>query len=329
MRLHSSVSRSRGRLVVLKLGVFVGLLIFLMVATIACDNTEPLLEPASIQESTGTSALTPTPDGTDVSQSPSPHIDPASREAEGYAAHHGVSLEEAQNRSTLQRLAGELNAVLSDREGRTFAGLWIEHTPQFRVVVQFTRDAQETIARHIQNVDLAEVLEVRTADVSLAELREAQSAAMEAIGSANIPIESGIDIKAGRVKVYVAERDRLDDEIERGRVTLPDNVDLARIHRCGAALGLEQGVRAVGRDGPRSIPITGAGGGLWLELVAPMAVLGSGAGAGSAGQHAREDNRGPGRCDSVGWLSSLVDVSGAVGAVRQAMAGLAIEPGRE
>ena len=135
MRLHSSVSRSRGRLVVLKLGVFVGLLIFLMVATIACDNTEPLLEPASIQESTGTSAPTPTPDGTDVSQSPSPHIDPASREAEGYAAHHGVSLEEAQNRFTLQRLAGELNAVLSDREGRTFAGLWIEHTPQFRVVL--------------------------------------------------------------------------------------------------------------------------------------------------------------------------------------------------
>ena len=94
-------------------------------------------------------------------------------------------------------------------------------------------------------------------------------------------------------------------------------------------MGLEQGVRAVGRDGPRSIPINGAGGGLWLSLGAPMAVLGSGAGAGSAGQHAREDNRGPGRCDSVGWLSSLVDGSGAVGAVRQAMAGLAIEPGRE
>ena len=92
---------------------------------------------------------------------------------------------------------------------------------------------------------------------------------------------------------------------------------------------LEQGVRAVGRDGPRSIPINGAGGGLWLSLGAPMAVLGSGAGAGSAGQHAGEDNRGPGRCDSVGRLGSLVDVSGAVGAVRQAMAGLAIEPARE
>ena len=104
---------------------------------------------------------------------------------------------------------------------------------------------------------------------------------------------------------------------------------LSRIHRCGAALGLEQGVRVVGRDGPRSIPNNGAGGGLWLSSGAPMAVLGSGAGAGSAGQHAGEDNRGPGRCDSVGRLGSLVDGSGAVGAVRQAKAGLAIEPGRE
>ena len=94
-------------------------------------------------------------------------------------------------------------------------------------------------------------------------------------------------------------------------------------------MGLEQGVRAVGCDGPRSNPIDGAGGGLWLSLGAPMAVRGSGAGAGSAGQHAGEDNRGPGRCDSMGRLGSLVDGSGAVGAVRQAMAGLAIERGRE
>ena len=85
----------------------------------------------------------------------------------------------------------------------------------------------------------------------------------------------------------------------------------------------------MGGDGPRSIPIYGAGGGHWLSLGAPMAVLGSGAGAGSAGQHARADNRGPGRCDSGGRLGSLVDGSGAVGAVRQAMAGLAIEPRRE
>ena len=142
--------------------------------------------------------------------------DPATREAEGYAAHVGVSLEEAQHRLKLQRLAGDLEAELTEHEGQTFRGLWIEHTPQFRVIVQFTQDAQETVARYIQGDELAEVLEVRTADVSLAELREAQSEAMEAIRSASIPVESGIDIKAGRVKIYVAERDRLDDAIQRG-----------------------------------------------------------------------------------------------------------------
>ena len=94
-------------------------------------------------------------------------------------------------------------------------------------------------------------------------------------------------------------------------------------------MGLEQGVRAVGRDRTRSIPINGAGGGLWLSLGVPMAVLDSGAGAGSAGQHAREDNRGPGRCDFVCRLDSLVDGSGAVGAVRPGVEWLAVGPRRE
>ena len=94
-------------------------------------------------------------------------------------------------------------------------------------------------------------------------------------------------------------------------------------------MGLEQGVRAVGRDRTRSIPINGASGGLWLSLGVPMAVLGSGAGAGSAGQHAREDNRGPGRCDFVCRLDSLVDGSGAVGAVRLGVEWLAAGPRRE
>ena len=59
MRLHSSVSGPRGRLRVLKFGVLGGLLVLLMVSTVACGNAEP--PPGS----------TPTTDGPDVSQSPS------------------------------------------------------------------------------------------------------------------------------------------------------------------------------------------------------------------------------------------------------------------
>ena len=96
---------------------------------------------------------------------------------------------------------------------------------------------------------------------------------------------------------WVAKVSRQQVDSEVGQIQTADAIahPLHRIHRCGAALGLEQGVRAVGRDGPRSIPINGAGGGLWLSLGAPMAVLGSGTGAGSAGQHAggRQSRTGP------------------------------------
>ena len=43
------------------------------------------------------------------------NLDPATKEANGYAAHLGVSLEEAQHRFALQKLAGDLNAELTER----------------------------------------------------------------------------------------------------------------------------------------------------------------------------------------------------------------------
>lgn len=39
-----------------------------------------------------------------------------------------------------QDLVGNLGAVLAANEPETFAGLWIEHKPQFKGVVLFTRD---------------------------------------------------------------------------------------------------------------------------------------------------------------------------------------------
>ena len=163
----------------------------------------------------------------------SENIDPASRDAQEYADHIGISLEEAQNRLALQKLAGELDAKLTNHEGQTFGGLWIEHTPEFKVVVQLTQDPQEAVDRHNDSDDLAAVLDTRTVDVSLAQLQEVQSQAIQAIDSKAIPIESGIDVQGGKVKVYVAERDRLDEEIEEGRVTLPDRVDLVTVSAMG------------------------------------------------------------------------------------------------
>ena len=63
MRIYTKELGMSGRLGVLKLGAFGGLLVLLMVSTVACGNAEP--PPGS----------TPTTDGPDVSRSPSPDIE--------------------------------------------------------------------------------------------------------------------------------------------------------------------------------------------------------------------------------------------------------------
>ncbi|RZN37674.1 MAG: hypothetical protein EF813_05580 [Methanosarcinales archaeon] len=94
------------------------------------------------------------------------------RDAQEYASDMGVSTDEALRRLQLQDSIGELNAEISTNEVATFAGLWIEHTPKYRVVVQFTQDSEETIKPYLeQHTELADIVEVRTANVSLADLR--------------------------------------------------------------------------------------------------------------------------------------------------------------
>ena len=49
-------------------------------------------------------------------------------------------------------------------EADTFAGLWVEHEPQYRVVVAFTHDGQETIGKYVApDSELAGLIEIHPA----------------------------------------------------------------------------------------------------------------------------------------------------------------------
>ena len=108
---------------------------------------------------------TPQPDG---------ELSPIEQDAQMYAQQFGVSQEEAVTRLTLQDSIGELGAEIESNESATFAGLWIQHKPEYRVVVAFTKDGEATIAKYVQGGALAELIEVRTADATLRELEKAQ-----------------------------------------------------------------------------------------------------------------------------------------------------------
>jgi hypothetical protein len=60
------------------------------------------------------------------------------QDAASDASQTGVGLDEAVRRIQLQRAIGDLDAVLTQEEPATFAGLWSEHQPAYRVIVRFT-----------------------------------------------------------------------------------------------------------------------------------------------------------------------------------------------
>lgn len=153
--------------------------------------------------------------------------DPLLQDAQEYASDTGVNIDEALSRFQLQDIAGELGAELRTNEVETFAGLWIEHTPEFRIVVQFTRDGEETIKPYLkQHIELANIVEVRTANVSLANLRRAQDNASCSVNALGIPPDSGVNVYNNSVEFYMvkADRSRFDNALQRGEIQLPDNV---------------------------------------------------------------------------------------------------------
>lgn len=147
-----------------------------------------------------------------------------------YAKHFGVTVDEAVRRFELQDMTGRLDEEVTTREAETFAGLWIEHTPEFKVVVLFTRNAEETIKPYLQSYpELAEIIEVRTAKMSLVELENVQNAASISLRDLGIIHDSEIDVYENQVKVYVADRVQFDGAILDSALILPDCVDVITV----------------------------------------------------------------------------------------------------
>ncbi len=93
------------------------------------------------------------------------------QDAQAMAQALGISVTEAVARLQQQDSIGELGASLEQAEVGTFAGLWIQQTPTYRVVVAFTHDGQQTIRRYVAGTALEPLIDVRTAAVTLAELK--------------------------------------------------------------------------------------------------------------------------------------------------------------
>ena len=154
-------------------------------------------------------------------------VSPAlAQDAQWYADQYRIELEEAITRLTLQEPIGELGAELEAREADTLAGLWIQHEPEYRVVVAFTRDGESTIGKYVQDGLLADIIEVRTADATLRELEQAQARANQIIDGLGFQLSSGINVIRNRVEIYASDRAQLEEALRGSGKTLPAHVQI-------------------------------------------------------------------------------------------------------
>lgn len=153
--------------------------------------------------------------------------DPLVRDAEWYAEDQGISLEEAVRRLRLQQDVSlrELQPALTENEQDTFAGLWIQHQPEYRVVVLFTRDGEETIRPYIEGKPWTDTVEVRNgASATLAELKAEQVEAGRIVRDLGIPFGGGIRQQENRVEIDVLNRKKLDADLREADARLPEHV---------------------------------------------------------------------------------------------------------
>ena len=150
--------------------------------------------------------------------------DPLVQDARVYAADQGVGLEEAVHRLELQDAVGKLEAELTEKERDTFAGLWIQHQPEFGVVVRLTRGGSEAVRPYVEGGPLANIVEVRSASATLVQLGAAQGRATSLTNGLDVRADSAIDVKDNRAELYVTDPAGLEEALSRANVRLPSEV---------------------------------------------------------------------------------------------------------
>ena len=130
----------------------------------------------------------------------------------------------------LQDIIGELNAKLVKEESDTFARLWIQHKPNYRVIVRFTENGKATIQQYINNSPLTGIIEVRNANANLNYLEEIQSHATQICNVLNISHYSSINIVENQVELYVIDPSDLYEEIKDANIVLPENVNIIKVN---------------------------------------------------------------------------------------------------
>lgn len=200
-------------------------LVLVLLATLSCKSAEPEPTAEDNKMSSTQTGQVDLSSESDDDLAEKYKDNPALFQAALYAREEGVSLDEAVQRFELMEEAGPLQSTIEENEAETYAGSWIQHQPEFKLVFAFTENGEETMKKYItEDSPLAGLIELRTFDMSYKELCKAQQDTMQLLEELGLFFSSSVNVQENQVEVYVTDFHLFNDALKRAGENLPDHV---------------------------------------------------------------------------------------------------------
>jgi hypothetical protein len=149
--------------------------------------------------------------------------------AAAYASTVGVDIKEAMFRLKLQDSIGNLEATLAEKEAAIYAGLQVQHQPDFRIIVRLTEVDRGILTPYLTDATLSKLIELREATFTIKELEFARAQAAEMVAKLGIRFSSGISINENLAELYVLDEKQLTTDIHNMNAELPPEVRIVRV----------------------------------------------------------------------------------------------------
>jgi hypothetical protein len=146
------------------------------------------------------------------------------QDAAAFAEDQDLPLDEAMQRLRFQETIGEIQPLLDAELPEIYGGLWIEHQPEYRIMIGLTEGDIETIRPYLDGYEWADFVEVRPVNYTLEELRADQAIASRAAESVKVPAVTAVDIINNRVELIVGNPDLFFGDLAQAGIELPKSV---------------------------------------------------------------------------------------------------------
>ncbi len=155
--------------------------------------------------------------------------DPAILDAQAYAEKFSITEDEALMRLYIQDKLGLIEENIAQAKPKSFAGLWIEHEPEYRIIVQTTSEETSTLPSYFDSLGQNIPIKIVTVDTPLYKLESSLDKISQDLYNAEIQADINIDIFNNRPEIMVADVDAFENLLKEHNIILPANTHIREV----------------------------------------------------------------------------------------------------